>query len=123
MAVTLNDDQVKTIQDALKTLAQNSEPEKINVPNYLSQHWLSLVSFVVLIGVAWFSFSLTPDDGVKIWNKIFSVSLFWLLALLFELFYNGIQFQQHESISKNPSALAVYLGATLIGTALIVALS
>jgi len=100
----------------------NDEPPKTE-NNWLAQHWLSVVILIALSGFALLSFHLSEDDAVKIWNKLFNVSVFWMLATLFEIFYNGTHYNVNEKISSDARSLSTYIAAVLIGTAVIVALS
>ena len=91
--------------------------------NWLAQHWMSLALMAVLSIFAFWTFQMGAEDVAKIWNKLFGVSLYWLCATVFELFYNGTRFNVNEKISADSRSLGTYIAAVLIGTALIVALS
>ena len=110
-----------TDQELLQIKQSLAAPEAAT--NWLSQHWMSLTLMVALSVFAFWTFQMGAEDVAKIWNKLFGVSLYWLCATVFELFYNGTRFNVNEKISADSRSLGTYIAAVLIGTAVVIALS
>lgn len=97
-------------------------PVQLNVHSWFNHHWIGLVAFVALSMVGFVFLQLGSDDNVKIWNIGFKVALYWACCTAYSVFFMGVRFDQESFMARDPNSLSRYVGAVIIGTAVIIAL-
>ena len=84
----------------------------------LTHNHVIVVLACITAGLA-INVTMSPNDGMTLLSKAVSMMLYWLSVSLFVKFYRTRKFNVDEKISEEPIALALFLGAFVLGTALV----
>lgn len=119
------EESVQILKDAIAQIESGdpsaSKPQTVG--QWFNHNMLTFILFLVTAGTGAFIVQLDPSKVGEIWSKIANVCIFWAFASLYKLFWRGVSNDQGSFVNTDPRATSIYIGAILVGTALVIALS